>query len=128
MWLESSESVSRSFDASVLDVTPTSAAGDVRVLYSPVSTDAGASERCAVVLSDAERERGDSFISDDERHLFIQRRAFRRYCAAKAVGPRPLSEFLFSETEKGRPYISDQPNVSFSFASFKRGFIAAWSG
>ena len=127
MWPDNSEAVSRSFDASVVDLTPQSADGEVHVLYSPVSQNTDFVKRCSAVLSEGEIERGNSFVVDTERDLFIQRRAFRRYCAAKALGPRAFSEFTFSETQKGRPYLPDQLDLSFSFASFRRGYIAAWS-
>ena len=127
MWPDNSETVSRSFDASAVDLTPASVDGEVHVLYSPVVRNADFLDRCAAVLSDGEIERGDSFVVDTERDLFIQRRAFRRYCATKAVGPSPLSQFSFSETQKGRPYLPDQLDLSFSFASFRGGYIAAWS-
>jgi 4'-phosphopantetheinyl transferase len=41
--------------------------------------------------------------------------------------PRPLSQIAFQETEKGRPYLPDLPNVRFSFSSCRFGFLGAWS-
>ena len=38
-----------------------------------------------------------------------------------------LSRVDFKETEKGRPYLPDLPDVRFSFSSCRFGFLAAWS-
>ena len=43
------------------------------------------------------------------------------------MSPQPLSRILFQETEKGRPYLPDFPNVRFSFSSCRFGFLGAWS-
>ena len=40
---------------------------------------------------------------------------------------RTLSLVDFKETEKGRPYLPDLPDVRFSFSSCRFGFLAAWS-
>ena len=128
MWPNNSDSITQSFDASAVDVTPAAAASHVRVLYSPISNDPGIAGQCAAVLSDTELQRMARFISEDERDRFIQRRAFRRYCAALALeSDKPLSSLAFAETEKGRPYLLERPEISFSFASFRSGYIAAWS-
>jgi 4'-phosphopantetheinyl transferase len=59
---------------------------------------------------------------------FEQRRAFRRFCGATALGSsQPLSEILFEETENGRPYLSDSPDLWFSFSSCRFGILGAWS-
>lgn len=128
MWPNNSDSITRSFDASAVDVTPPAAAPHVRVLYSPISRAPSIAGHCAAVLSDTELQRMTRFIADEERDRFIQRRAFRRYCAALALeSDKPLSSFVFAETEKGRPYLAEQPEISFSFASCRLGYIAAWS-
>ena len=74
-------------------------------------------------VSEAER-----FLTEDGKAHFKQRRAFRRYCGAFVLGsPQPLSRIVFQETEKGRPYLPDLPNVRFSFSSCRFGFLGAWS-
>ena len=80
------------------------------------------------VLSDIELQRRDRFVTEDGKAHFKQRRAFRRYCGAFVLGsPQPLSRIVFQETEKGRPYLPDLPNVWFSFSSCRFGFLGAWS-
>lgn len=116
------------FAAAARDWTPASAHHAARLLYAPVSNDPEASRRCASVLSESERQRADRFITDDGRAYFKQRRAFRRYCGALALGsPRPLSRIVFEETEKGRPYLADRPDLWFSFSACRFGFLGAWS-
>jgi len=81
-----------------------------------------------MVLSDAERERAARFISEETATRFIQRRAFRRYCGALASGGlQLLSGVSFRETDKGRPYLCDAPELSFSFSACRSGFLGAWS-
>jgi phosphopantetheinyl transferase len=110
------------------DVTPASACHAVRVLYAPVSRDAEVSRHCASVLSDAELQRRDRFAAECDKARFEQRRAFRRYCGATALGSsRPLSEIVFEETENGRPYLSESPDFWFSFSSCRLGLLGAWS-
>jgi 4'-phosphopantetheinyl transferase len=116
------------FAASARGLTPASARQAVRVLYAPVSRHPEASRRCGSVLSDAELARADRFVTEEGKGHFKQRRAFRRYCGALALGSRrPLSRIDFAETEKGRPYLADLPQVWFSFSSCRFGFLAAWS-
>ena len=40
---------------------------------------------------------------------------------------RSLSQIIFEQTEKGRPYLLDLPHVWFSFSSCRLGFLGAWS-
>lgn len=116
------------FDARVRDRTPAPVRGAVSVLYAPASSDSGVTSCCASVLSDCELKRADQFLTDASRAAFVQRRAFRRYCAAVALGSsQPLSQFVFRETEKGRPYLPDLPDISFSFSACRLGFLGAWS-
>jgi phosphopantetheine--protein transferase-like protein len=116
------------FTASAFDWTPAQADLAAHVLYAPVSHDAEASWCCASVLSDIELQRADRFVTEDGRAHFKQRRAFRRYCGSFVLrSSRPLSQILFQETEKGRPYLPDLPNVWFSFSSSRFGFLGAWS-
>lgn len=116
------------FDATARVWTPDSARSVAHVLYAPLSSSPESSRRCAAVLSDTERLRAKRFVTEDLTSHFLQRRAFRRYCGALALGSaRPLSQIDFSETEKGRPYLSDRPDIWFSFSSCRIGFFAGWS-
>jgi phosphopantetheinyl transferase len=128
MTREDSEWVNGLFAASAADRTPAPAIHAARVLYAPVSRNPEASLRCASVLSDIELQRAERFVTEDGKAHFKQRRAFRRYCGAFVLGtPRPLSRIVFQETDKGRPYLPDLPNVWFSFSSCRFGFLGAWS-
>jgi phosphopantetheinyl transferase len=128
MMRDDSEWVNGLFAASAGDWTPAPANHAAHVLYAPVSRDPEASWRCVSILSDIELQRADRFVTEDGKTLFKQRRAFRRYCGAFVLGsPRPLSQIVFQETEKGRPYLPDLPNVWFSFSSCQFGFLGAWS-
>jgi phosphopantetheinyl transferase len=128
MTRDDSEWVSSLFAASARDWTPASANHAAHVLYAPVSRDPGASWHCQSVLSDTELQRLDRFVTEDGRARFKQRRAFRRYCGALVIGSsRPLSRIVFKETDRGRPYLPDLPDVWFSFSSCKFGFLGAWS-
>ena len=99
-----------------------------RVLYVPVSTDPGVTSLCALVLADTELERANKFVTNDGRSHFIQRRAFRRYCGAAATGSQGLlSQMSFCESDNGRPYLSDRPDLWFTFSSCRLGFVGAWS-
>jgi len=110
------------------DVTPPAARDAACVLYVPVSSDPEASRRCASILSDHERERSKRFVTKDLKNNFEQRRAFRRYCGARALGSRSsLTQIVFEETENGRPYLRDRPDLWFSFSSCRSAFIGAWS-
>jgi phosphopantetheine--protein transferase-like protein len=124
-----SRSVSELFDHGVRDWTPPSALHAACVLYMPISFDQKVRMRCASVLSDAELEKADRFLTEDLKNHFIQRRAFRRYCGARALrsAQNRLSRIVFEETEKGRPYLPEKPNVWFSFSACRFGFLAAWS-
>lgn len=116
------------FAATARDWTPQAARHAVRVLYAPVSRNAQASRCCASVLSDAEAQRVDRFVTEEGKAHFRQRRAFRRYCGALALGSSlPLSQIFFGETAKGRPYLPDLPDLWFSFSSCRQGFLGAWS-
>jgi phosphopantetheinyl transferase len=120
--------VTNLFGASAVDWTPAPTNHAAHVLYAPVSREAQASWRCASVLSDLELQRAHRFVTDDSRAHFVQRRAFRRYCGAFATGSSSsLSRLAFQETNKGRPYLSDSPDVWFSFSACQFGFLGAWS-
>ena len=125
---DDSEWVNNLFAASARDWTPATTQRAAYVLYAPVSRDPEASRRCGSVLSETELRRAERFVTEDGKANFKQRRAFRRYCGASALGsPRPLSRIAFKETDKGRPYLPDLPDVWFSFSSCRFGFFGAWS-
>jgi Phosphopantetheinyl transferase len=120
--------VSDLFAASTSDWTPMSVKSSVYVLYAPFSTHPDVSSCCAEVLSDAELTKAGRFMAQDDVAHFIQRRAFRRYCGALAVGEHgSLSRIDFAEKENGRPYLLNLPNLWFSFSSSRVGFLGAWS-
>jgi phosphopantetheinyl transferase len=125
---DDSDWVNTLFVANARNWTPASAHHAAYVLYAPVSRNPEASWRCGSVLSDIELQRAERFVTEDGKAHFKQRRAFRRYCGGFALGsPRPLSRIAFKETEKGRPYLPDLPDVWFSFSSCRFGFLGAWS-
>ena len=110
------------------DLTPASLRQVVCVFYVPLSHDPGVAGHCASVLSRTELQRVDRFTCKHEQAHFKQRRAFRRFCGATALGSsRSLSEMVFEETENGRPYLSGLPEFWFSFSSCRSGFLGAWS-
>jgi phosphopantetheine--protein transferase-like protein len=116
------------FSTSLCDLTPVSARHAACVLYSPISHDPEVTRHCASVLSDIELQRADRFVTEYDKTQFIQRRAFRRYCGAKALGASlSLSRVVFKETENRRPYLFNLPNLWFSFSSCRFGFLGAWS-
>jgi 4'-phosphopantetheinyl transferase len=116
------------FTASSRDLTPAPARHATHLLYAPVSFDPEVTRRCASLLADTELQRADRFASPDDKALFIQRRAFRRYCGALALGSsQSLSQIAFIETENGRPHLPDLPDYWFSFSSCRFGFVGAWS-
>ena len=110
------------------EVTPAAVRQAAQVHYVPFSQDPEMSTLCAPILSASERERADRFAAEGERALFLQRRAFRRYCGATATGSsRPLAEILFEETPNGRPFLRGSPDLVFSFSSCRFGMLGAWS-
>ena len=120
--------VNEMFSERAHDITPAAARDAACVLYAPVSSDPEVASRCASVLSDAERERSERFVTKELKAHFEQRRAFRRYCGALALGSRSsLTQIVFEETEHGRPYLRDRSDLWFSFSSCRSGFIGAWS-
>lgn len=108
--------------------TPLSASGKVKVMYAPFSSDSEVLGHCAKVLSEDERQRADLFKTFDGKSRFIQRRAFRRYCAFLADDScQNLSQVQFLETSKGRPFLRDRADLWFSFSSCSSGCLGAWS-
>lgn len=110
------------------DVTPAGLPRGIRLLYAPVVIDAEWERLCRSVLSRGELTRAGRFGSAAERACFVQRRAFRRACAAFALG-RAADALVpcYHETERGRPYLPSAPDLSLSFSSCPAGMIAAWS-
>lgn len=120
--------VNKMFSELAREVTPAAARDAACVLFAPFSPDLEAAGRCASILSDQERERSDRFLTKELKTRFEQRRAFRRYCGALALrSTLSLSRIIFEETENGRPYLRDRPDLCFSFSSCRLGFIGAWS-
>jgi phosphopantetheinyl transferase len=110
------------------DLTPASVHHTAHVLYAPVSKDPGITRYCTSVLSENELQRAERLVRPGDKSLFIQRRAFRRFCGALALGSsKPLSQIVFKENENGRPHLSDLPDFWFSFSSCRFGFLGAWS-
>ena len=67
-------------------------------------------------------------MSSELTSAFIQRRAFRRYCAAIAFeNSDSFLDHNFEETEKGCPYLPHASDTCFSFSSCSSGFVGAWS-
>ncbi|MCM3905008.1 MAG: 4'-phosphopantetheinyl transferase superfamily protein, partial [Pyrinomonadaceae bacterium] len=120
--------VNEMFSQRARDVTPAAARDAACVFYAPVSSDPEVASRCASILSDHERERSERFVTKELKTHFEQRRAFRRYCGALALGSKSsLTEIVFEETENGRPYLRDRSDLWFSFSSCRLGFIGTWS-
>ena len=120
--------VNEMFSRRARDVTPAAVRDAACVLYVPVSSEPEVSSRCASILSDQERERSKRFVTKELKSHFEQRRAFRRFCGALALGSRSsLAQIVFEETENGRPYLRDRSDLWFSFSSCRLGFIGAWS-
>ncbi len=116
------------FAAHSRDITPAPIRRAAKILYAPVSHEAEITRCCESVLSKTERQRAERFIMANDRSLFIQRRAFRRFCGAHSLGsPQSLSQVSFEEAENGRPCFADRPHVSFSFSSCRFGLLGAWS-
>ena len=123
-----SDRITTYFDACTRDLTSSSMRHSAQVLYTPVSPDPEVTRICSSILSKIELQRADRFATQDNRALFIQRRAFRRFCGVRVLGvSRPLSQIVFNETENGRPYLRDLPDFWFSFSSCRFGFAGAWS-
>ncbi|MEM7774373.1 MAG: hypothetical protein AAF732_02100, partial [Pseudomonadota bacterium] len=116
------------FAACALDWTPQAASRAAHVLYATVVLGEHEIAQCAAILSDEERLRADRQLTEDGRARFVQRRAFRRYCAALATGAdTDLSRIRFDETATGQPVYTAAPNMTFSFSSCQLGMMAGWS-
>jgi len=98
------------------------------ILFMPTLSDGGCISQCLSTLSDIELQQANCFLTNRDRSLFIQRRAFRRYCGAMASdSPGDLSLIAFEESDNGRPYLPKRPDLWFSFSSCGSGLIGAWS-
>ena len=116
------------FARCVQDVTPASARRVACVLYAPLTCNAEVARDFDSILSHSEQDRAQRFVAESDRLRFRQRRAFRRYCAARALGSAsPLLELAFTETANGRPYLRDATELWFSFSSCPSGLLGAWS-
>ena len=125
---DDSDRIAYHFATGSRELTPVSVRYAAYLLYAPVSRDPEVSNHCTSVLSDTELRRADRFVNEYHKTQYIQRRAFRRFCGAIALGSsQPLSQIVFEETENGRPYLSDVPDIWFSFSSCRFGFLGAWS-
>ena len=123
-----SDRITNFFRASASSLAPSSGRRTFRAFYSPVSPDPEVTRLCSAVLSEVELQKADRFATPRDRALFIQRRAFRRYCGARALGvSMPLSQISFDKTQNGRPYLRDLPGLRFSFSSCRLGFVGAWA-
>ena len=128
MTRDHSERIAGFFADNSRDLTPASARHAVYVLYAPVFRDPEVTKLCESVLTIAELQRAERFVSEHDKAHFKQRRAFRRFCGATALeSSQPLQQILFEETEKGRPFLSSLPDLWFSFSSCRFGFLGAWS-
>lgn len=116
------------FSTYARDLTPDALKGVARLLYAPVMDDHEITLQCSLLLSRQEQKRASRFAKAADEALFIQRRAFQRYCGAVAIeSTQPLSAIEFVETENGRPWLADQSGLWFSFSSCRFGFVGAWS-
>lgn len=123
-----SDLVRQYFFASSSDLTPVPVRQAIRIIYAPVLYKPELTEACESVLSNTEVQRAGRFKTPGQAALFKQRRAFRRYCGAIALGSsQPLNQISFSETKNGRPFLTDLPATWFSFSSCQTGFLGAWS-
>jgi 4'-phosphopantetheinyl transferase len=112
----------------VRDLTPAGLRHVAHLSYAPVFFDEAVSNLCKVVLSDSEIRQSEQKANAEYRAEFVQRRAFRRYCIATALGSeQPLSKPVFEKTSKGRPYLRDTPELWVSFSSCSLGMLGAWS-
>lgn len=110
------------------DVTPAGLHRAARLLYAPVARESELERLCSSVLSTAERKRACRFGSAAERSRFVQRRAFRRVCAALALGrTTDATAPCFDEMEGGRPYLPGFSDLWVSFSSCPAGMIGGWS-
>ena len=122
------ESLERFFEASVQELRPTDLGSHISILFMPAQHGGPPADFFGSVLSSAELSRAERFKAIADKVGFLQRRAFRRFCGAIALGvSRPLSQVDFATMGKGRPYLPALPRTWFSFSSCRNGYLAAWS-
>lgn len=120
--------VTKRFAALSRDVAPAVMHDEVRVIYMPVLAEEGSTRHVTAVLSEAERQRAARLANPEDADRFVQRRAFRRFCGAVALGwPGTLSKISFKETPMGQPHLPEASGFSFSFSSCRSGMLGAWS-
>jgi len=116
------------FTACTRDVTPPDLHPETRVLYLPFLRDNGMLRHFAAIISEEERQRSRRFSHAEDASRFIQRRAFRRFCGAVAVGrERDPAAIYFNQETTGRPYLAEALEHEFSFSSCQSGALGAWS-
>lgn len=114
------------FGAITVDVTPGTANGLAKAIHAPVTDDAEFTNLCRTVLSADEKSHSKRLTLDADRTCFVQRRAFRRYCASRLTGS-PLIANTYSADDYGRPVLASLPSHRFSFSSTRKSMLAAWS-
>lgn len=110
------------------DVTPPNLSSSLHVLYLPIVTSNDDIDRCRGLLAPNDLYQADAITADRARQQFIVRRAFQRFCAARAVGtdaPGALAPFTY--TKNGQPHVADHPDISVSFSACAVGYLGAWS-
>ncbi len=130
-WMvENDAAVVGHFAERACDVSPPECAtvAGLTVLFAPFVESDAVTAACETVLSDAERERAGRLATAEVHRRFVQRRAFRRYAAARALGSsNSLITHTFAAEPKGRPYLAAAPEVSWSVSSCRAGMLAAWT-
>lgn len=128
--VENDAAVVGHFAETACDVAPPECAtvAGLTVLFAPFVESDAVTAACETVLSDAERERAGRLATAEVHRRFVQRRAFRRYAAARALGSSTsLIAHTFAAEPKGRPYLAAAPEVSWSVSSCRAGMLAAWT-
>lgn len=116
------------FNPHVRNVTPPGLGPEVTVLYLPFRAESCDADRFATVLSSSEIDRAARFSDVGDRLRFLERRAFRRYCAMLILGrEEALCDFCLAERPAGQPYCPASPEQGWSFSSCRSAAIAAWS-
>ena len=102
--------------------------GSVQVLFMPWNDDANITDTLKAIIPTSEHGQAMRIASQHLQSRFYQRRAFRQHCASLASN-KFLRTWLFhfSETTDGRPYLTNDPAIWFSFSSCSIGYIGAWS-
>lgn len=116
------------FSHHVCDLASSQMPGDVRLLFIPHCDDRDVIKQCYEILSPSERRHVQTMGFERGRNQFAIRRAFRRHCGLVALEhDQPGRAISFTETDSGKPLLTDHPDLNFSFSSCARGFVGAWS-